>query len=132
MTVSALIESSVGAAARRAERAAHRMARMEAFEVDGLEASRSAAGALYHEFLRRDSMSAGLYVLRTREDDPQTPHGQDELYYVISGRGRFRVGGHDRPVGPGTILFVEAGVEHRFHTITQDISVLVVFAPPEE
>jgi mannose-6-phosphate isomerase-like protein (cupin superfamily) len=108
------------------------MARMEAFEVDGLEASRLAAGQLYHEFLRRDSMSAGLYVLRNREDDPQTPHGQDELYYVISGRGRFRVGGHDRPVGPGTILFVEAGVEHRFHTITQDISVLVVFAPPEE
>jgi mannose-6-phosphate isomerase-like protein (cupin superfamily) len=108
------------------------MARMEAFEVDGLEASRSAASQLYHEFLRRDSMSAGLYVLRTREDDPQTPHGQDELYYVISGRGRFRVGGEDRPVGPGTILFVEAGVEHRFHTITQDISVLVVFAPPEE
>jgi mannose-6-phosphate isomerase-like protein (cupin superfamily) len=124
--------SSAGAAARRAERAAHRMARMEAFEVDGLEASRSAASQLYHEFLRRDSMSAGLYVLRTREDDPQTPHGQDELYYVISGRGRFRVGGEDRPVGPGTILFVEAGVEHRFHTITQDISVLVVFAPPEE
>jgi mannose-6-phosphate isomerase-like protein (cupin superfamily) len=107
------------------------MAPMEAFEVDGLEASRSAAGELYHEFLRRDSMSAGLYVLRAREDDPQTPHGQDELYYVVSGRGRFRVDGHDRPVGPGSIIFVEAGVEHRFHTITQDISVLVVFAPPE-
>ena len=104
---------------------------MDAFEVDGLEAARSAAGELYHEFLRRDSMSAGLYVLRAREDDPQTPHGQDELYYVVSGRGRFRVDGHDRPVGPGSIIFVEAGVEHRFHTITQDISVLVVFAPPE-
>ena len=105
---------------------------MEAFEVDGLEASRSAAGQLYHEFLRRDSMSAGLYVLRVREDDPQTPHGQDELYYVISGRARFRVDEHDRPVGPGSVLFVEAGVDHRFHTITQDLSVLVVFAPPEE
>jgi mannose-6-phosphate isomerase-like protein (cupin superfamily) len=107
------------------------MARMEAFEVDGLEAARLAAGELYHEFLRQDSMSAGLYVLRAREEDPQTPHGQDELYYVISGRGRFRVDGHDRPVGPGSVLFVEAGVEHRFHTITQDLSVLVVFAPPE-
>jgi mannose-6-phosphate isomerase-like protein (cupin superfamily) len=107
------------------------MAWMEAFEIDGLEASRSAAGELYHEFLRQDSMSAGLYVLRAREDDPQTPHAQDELYHVISGRGRFRVGGHDRPVGPGTVLFVEAGAEHSFHTITQDLSVLVVFAPPE-
>ena len=108
------------------------MAPMEAFEVDGLEASRSAAGELYHEFLRRDSMSAGLYVLRAREQDPQTPHGQDELYYVVSGRGRIRVDEHDRPVGPGSIVFVEAGVEHRFHTITSDLTVLVVFAPPEE
>jgi mannose-6-phosphate isomerase-like protein (cupin superfamily) len=107
------------------------MARMEAFEVDGIEAARSAAGELYHEFLRQDSMSAGLYVLRTREEDPQTPHAEDELYYVISGRGRFRVGDHDRPVGPGSILFVEAGAEHRFHTITSTITVLVVFAPPE-
>jgi mannose-6-phosphate isomerase-like protein (cupin superfamily) len=104
---------------------------MDAFEVDGLEASRSAAGELYHEFLRRDSMSAGLYVLRTREDDPQTPHDEDELYYVVSGRGRMRVGEHDRPVGPGSIIFVAAGVEHRFHTITSDLTVLVVFAPPE-
>jgi hypothetical protein len=62
------------------------MAPMDAFEVDGLEAARSAAGELYHEFLRRDSMSAGLYVLRAREADPQTPHAQDELYYVVSGR----------------------------------------------
>ena len=104
---------------------------MEAFEVDGLEASRSAAGELYHEFLRVDSMSAGLYVLRVREEDPQRPHNQDELYYVVSGRGRFRTGDTDRPVGPGSILFVEAGAEHRFHSITQDLSVLVVFAPPE-
>ncbi len=51
---------------------------------------------------------------------------------MVSGRGRFRVDEHDRPVGPGTMIFVEAGVEHRFHTITQDLSVLVVFAPPEE
>jgi quercetin dioxygenase-like cupin family protein len=50
----------------------------------------------------------------------------------VSGRGRFRAGGHDRPVGPGSIIFVEAGAEHRFHTITSTITVLVVFAPPEE
>jgi mannose-6-phosphate isomerase-like protein (cupin superfamily) len=108
------------------------MKRMEIFEIDGVEAARSALSEQYHEFLRRDSMSAGLYVLRTREQDPQTPHGQDELYYVVSGRGRIRVHEHDRPVGPGSIVFVAAGVEHRFHTITSDLTVLVVFAPPEE
>jgi mannose-6-phosphate isomerase-like protein (cupin superfamily) len=105
---------------------------MEIFEIDGVEAARSARSEQYHEFLRRDSMSAGLYVLRAREQDPQTPHNQDELYYVVSGSGRIRVHEHDRPVGPGSIVFVEAGVEHRFHTITSDLTVLVVFAPPEE
>jgi mannose-6-phosphate isomerase-like protein (cupin superfamily) len=105
---------------------------MEIFEIDGVEAARSARSQQYHEFLRRDSMSAGLYVLRAREQDPQTPHGQDELYYVVSGMGRIRVHEHDRPVGPGSIVFVAAGVEHRFHTITSDLTVLVVFAPPEE
>jgi mannose-6-phosphate isomerase-like protein (cupin superfamily) len=107
------------------------MAPMDAFEVDGLEAARSAAGELYHEFLRRDSMSAGLYVLRAREADLQTPHGQDELYYVVSGRGRIRVGDKDRPVGRGSVVFVAAEVEHRFHSITSDLTILVVFAPPE-
>jgi mannose-6-phosphate isomerase-like protein (cupin superfamily) len=107
------------------------MARMDAFEIDGLEAARSAAGDLYHEFLRRDSMSAGLYVLRAREADPQTPHAQDELYYVISGRGRIRVADNDRPVGPGSVVFVAAEVDHRFHSITSDLTILVVFAPPE-
>jgi mannose-6-phosphate isomerase-like protein (cupin superfamily) len=107
------------------------MARMDAFEIDGLEAARSAAGDLYHEFLHRDSMSAGLYVLRAREADPQTPHAQDELYYVISGRGRIRVADNDRPVGPGSVVFVAAEVDHRFHSITSDLTILVVFAPPE-
>ncbi len=104
---------------------------MDAFEIDGLEAARSAAGQLYHEFLRRDSMSVGLYVLRAREADLQTPHAQDELYYVVSGHGRIRVEEHDRPVDPGSIIFVPAEVDHRFHSITSDLSILVVFAPPE-
>jgi mannose-6-phosphate isomerase-like protein (cupin superfamily) len=107
------------------------MARMDVFEVDGIDATRAAAGQLYHEFLRRDSMSAGLYVLRAREADPQTPHNEDELYYVISGHGRIRVGGEDRPVDPGSVIFVPAQVEHRFHSITADLTILVVFAPPE-
>jgi mannose-6-phosphate isomerase-like protein (cupin superfamily) len=105
---------------------------MEIFEVEGIDAARLARSQQYHEFLRRDSMSAGLYVLRAREQDLQTPHNQDELYYVVSGRGTIRVGEDDRDVGPGSIVFVAAGVEHRFHTITANLTVLVVFAPPEE
>ena len=107
---------------------------MDAFEIDGLEAARSAAGQLYHEFLRRDSMSVGLYVLRAREADLQDIKAEldkSELYYVVSGHGRIRVEEHDRPVDPGSIIFVPAEVDHRFHSITSDLSILVVFAPPE-
>jgi mannose-6-phosphate isomerase-like protein (cupin superfamily) len=52
------------------------------------------------------------------------------VYYVISGRGTIRVGGEDRPVKPGSLVFVAARVEHRFHTIEEDLCVLVFWAPP--
>ena len=77
------------------------------------------------------SLSAGLYTLPAGGVDPQRPHGEDEVYYVASGRGRILVGTDDRAVGPGTVVYVPAGVEHRFHTIAEDLSILVFFAPAE-
>ena len=63
--------------------------------------------------------------------DPQQPHTEDEVYYVVGGRALLRVAGEDRAVGPGSLVFVAAGVEHRFHTIEEDLSVVVFFAPAE-
>jgi quercetin dioxygenase-like cupin family protein len=40
------------------------------------------------------------------------------------------VDGEDREVKPGSIVFVGAGVDHKFHTITENLMLLVVFAPP--
>jgi mannose-6-phosphate isomerase-like protein (cupin superfamily) len=63
--------------------------------------------------------------------DPQTRHTRDEVYVVVSGNGTF-VNGQDRhPFGPGDILFVPAGVEHRFEDFTDDLVVWVVFYGPE-
>jgi quercetin dioxygenase-like cupin family protein len=101
------------------------------FHLDDLLAERAASGRLYHEFLRRDSLSVGLYVLPAGGADPQRPHDQDEVYYVLSGRARFRVGERDRPVGPGAVLFVEAGLAHRFEAIEEELRLLVFFAPAE-
>ena len=64
-------------------------------------------------------------------DDPQTPHAEDEVYYVISGRATVRVDGRDSPVGAGSVVFVGRRVEHRFHSITERLELLVVFAPAE-
>jgi mannose-6-phosphate isomerase-like protein (cupin superfamily) len=108
---------------------------VESFDVPSLEATRSElqarTGELYLEFLRRDSMSCGLYVLEPGADDPQEPHQEDEVYVVLAGRARLRMADQDRPVGPGSVLFVARTVPHRFHDITERLSVLVFFAPAE-
>ena len=104
---------------------------MDAFDLADLTAAQREGGKPYHEFLRKDSLSVGLYVLPAGVTDGQQPHAEDEVYYVIGGRGRFRTGEEDRAVGPGAVLFVAAGVEHRFHGITEDLTLLVFFAPAE-
>jgi mannose-6-phosphate isomerase-like protein (cupin superfamily) len=104
---------------------------MDAWSLDDVEGERAGAGELYHEFLRVESMSAGLYVLEAGAADPQSPHAQDEVYYVVSGRGRFTSGGDERAVEAGDVLFVPAQEEHRFHSIEERLSLLVVFAPAE-
>ena len=104
---------------------------MEAFEIADIELRRRAHGRLYQEFLRAPSLSMGLYVLPAGGTDPQRPHSEDEVYLVLRGRGRIRVGAEDRAVEPGTVVFVPARVEHRFHDVTEELSLAVFFAPPE-
>lgn len=106
---------------------------MEILETawEKVEDARREAGQRYREFLRVPAMSAGIYALPAGAADMQKPHTEDELYFVVSGRARFRMGDDDVPVAAGALLFVAAGVEHRFHAIEEDLSVLVLFAPAE-
>lgn len=104
---------------------------MQAWELRDVEARRSATGRLYEEFLRVPDLSAGLYVLETGARDPQSPHGEDELYYVVSGRGRITVGDESRDVAPGSLVFVAARVPHHFHDIAERLEILVAFGPAE-
>ena len=102
---------------------------MNTFELAQLMQDHHDSGSAYHEFLRVPALNAGIYVLRAGEPDPQQPHEQDEVYYVISGTASFSCDGHDdRPVMAGTVIYVEKGVGHRFHSITEDLTLLVVFA----
>jgi quercetin dioxygenase-like cupin family protein len=89
------------------------------------------SGYRYLEFLRVASMSAGVYVLRAGAVDQQQPHTEDELYYVVRGRGRFRLREMDRTVGPGDLLFVAAREPHLFRAIEEELVLLVIFAPAE-
>lgn len=103
----------------------------ERFEGSTLIAQQLVRGEAYLEFLRRESMSAGLYVLDAGADDQQQPHGEDELYHVLEGQAVLEVDGDQRPVKAGSTIFVAAGTPHRFHSIAAKLSVLVIFAPPE-
>jgi mannose-6-phosphate isomerase-like protein (cupin superfamily) len=96
-----------------------------------IDQRRAQTGKLYQEFLRVPAMSAGLYVLPVGSADPQKPHHEDEMYYVIRGRARFRAGTEDREVYAGSVLFLAAEVEHRFYDVTEELAVFVVFAPAE-
>jgi mannose-6-phosphate isomerase-like protein (cupin superfamily) len=104
---------------------------MDAFELAELRAAQRASGRLYHEFIRTHDLSVGLYVLPAGGTDPQGPHTEDEVYYVVEGRGRITVGDDEREVMPGSTVFVGADVRHRFHDIAEELVLLVVFGPAE-
>jgi mannose-6-phosphate isomerase-like protein (cupin superfamily) len=92
---------------------------------------RKTSGKLYFEFLRVPAMSAGVYVLAAGATDLQKPHHEDELYYVVRGRAQMQVGSEHAEVSAGSVIFVEAEQEHRFYDISEELEVLVFFAPPE-
>lgn len=104
---------------------------MDAFEYEQLLAAQRTGGELYHEFLRVDALSSGLYVLPAGGEDPQSPHAEDEVYVVVAGAGEITVAGEERSVRTGSVIYVPARVEHRFHSITQELRMLVFFAPAE-
>jgi mannose-6-phosphate isomerase-like protein (cupin superfamily) len=101
------------------------------YHLNELERERTEARKPYLEFLRVPAMSAGIYVLSPGQADPQSPHAEDELYCVLRGQARMKVGSEDRAVSSGAVVFVGAGVEHRFHAITEELALLVLFAPAE-
>lgn len=101
------------------------------FHLDDLTGQQRAKGKLYLEFLRVPAMSAGVYVLPKGGSDPQKPHREDEMYYVVRGRARMQIGSEHADVRAGSVIFVEAEADHRFYDIQEELQVLVFFAPAE-
>jgi len=102
------------------------------FHIDDLSCQRTEQNKLYLEFLRVPAMSAGIYVLPKGGTDPQKPHREDEMYYIIRGRARTQIGSDHAEVRAGSVVFVEAELEHRFYDIQEELQVLVFFAPAEQ
>jgi len=104
---------------------------MNAYEVKELVAQAASTDTAYFEFLRVPDLSAGLYRLPEGGSDLQMPHGEDEVYYVIGGRAQVQVGDQSRAVETGSVIYVPRDVPHRFHSIIEDLTLLVFFAPAE-
>ena len=105
---------------------------MQLFHIDDLKNRLDSSGKRYLEFLRVPALSAGLYVIAKNGTDPQKPHHEDEMYYVIRGRARMQVGPDHSEVKAGSVIFVAAEVDHRFYDIEEELEVLVFFAPAEQ
>jgi len=104
---------------------------MQAFEFTDLISQQKDSNKLYLEFLKVPDLSMGLYVLPAGGTDPQSPHTEDEVYYVVGGRAKIKVADEDRDVQAGSIMYVAKNVEHRFHSIEEELKVIVFFAPAE-
>ena len=101
------------------------------FDFSQLNEQRASEKKAWLQFLDKSSLRCGVYHLKAGSKDPQQPHAEDEVYYVVSGKSHFEVNGNAIAVGPGSVIFVAAGDEHRFMDIEEDLSVLVFFAKNE-
>ncbi len=78
--------------------------------------------------LRRGSLDIALSV--PQRPTQQTPHAQDEIYFIVRGRGVLL---HDKkrdPFEAGDLLFVAAGIEHQIEDTSRDFAVWRVFYGP--
>ena len=98
------------------------------FNVNELKQQRADEDVSFHEFLSVDSMHCGLYHLKAGSKDMQTPHDEDEMYYVVEGKAKLRIGDAEQNVVPGTLLYIRATEEHAFFEIEEDMTLLVIFA----
>lgn len=104
---------------------------MQAYELTQLLSQRADLNKPYLEFLKVPDLSMGLYVLPAGGTDLQSPHTEDEVYYVVSGKAKIKVADENRDVQAGSIVYVAKNIEHRFHSIEEELTIIVFFAPAE-
>jgi mannose-6-phosphate isomerase-like protein (cupin superfamily) len=98
---------------------------------DAIARARAAPDGYAARVMRSDQLSVGLYLLPAGATDGQSPHLEDEVYFAVRGTATLRVGTEDHAVQPGTLLFVPARVAHFFHDISEELVLVVFWAPPE-
>ncbi len=83
----------------------------------------------YVENFRRPDLSVGTYSIPAGGVDDQSPHTEDEIYVVTAGRARIVTDDGEADLGPGDVIYVPAHEGHRFIEVSEDLALLVFFAP---
>lgn len=97
------------------------------FKMDDLIDKVEGTDPRFYEFLRVPAISCAIYRLPAGAKDMQAPHLEDEIYVVIAGRARLRIGDKEHQISKGTILYVRATSQHSFFDIEEDLTVLAFF-----
>ncbi len=85
----------------------------------------------FHTFINRKTLAAGVLVLQPGEEDTQTPHDSDEVYYVVKGDGFLKINKKDFPISEGKVFFVQKNTEHYFYGNKKELTVLYFFGGPD-
>ena len=103
------------------------------FEYDTLDYIRKInKGTSYFDtFLNKNSLSAGILILKPDEEDTQLPHDSDEMYYVLEGDGFLKIKNKKYKLKKGKAFFVPKNTEHHFFGNKKKLSVLYFFAGPD-
>jgi mannose-6-phosphate isomerase-like protein (cupin superfamily) len=104
----------------------------QVFDVADLKKKVAGSEPRFLEFLRVAKLSCAIYRLPAGARDMQAPHLEDEIYIVVEGCAKLRIGGQVQDVRPGIVLFIQANVEHSFVDIEEDLALLAVFSAPEK
>lgn len=100
------------------------------FQLADLIASVDGNGVSLREFLRTPSLSCSIYHLPAGSREMQSAHEEDELYLVLAGRARLRIGADEHLVEQGTLMYVQTACDHAFFDIESDLTVLAFFGAP--
>ena len=106
--------------------------RWQVYEIEDLKKRVTGPEPRFFEFLSGGRLSGALYRLPAGAHDLQGPHLEDEIYVVLEGRARLRVGAAEQEVRPGLILFIRADARHPFVDIQEDLTLLALFSASEK
>ena len=101
------------------------------YDLDAYVKKIKNSDSYFHTFINKDSLAAGVLILKPGEEDTQTPHDSDEMYYVISGNGYLKIKDKDYKVSKDKLFFVAKNVKHYFHDNTTELKVLYFFGGPD-